>query len=86
MRTYKFTEEESSNVRQIGYDTGTEEMSVVFKDGKTRYVYSNVPAATAGNVIFAPSIGVAVRALLVDAGFKFRKELVGEPAAPVPAD
>lgn len=86
MRTYNFTEKESGNVRQVGYDLETQEMSVVFKDGKTRYVYSNVPEGTAALVIFAKSLGSAVSTLLVKGGFTFRKELVAEPAAAVPAD
>ncbi len=73
-RYYEFTEEQSSNVRKIGYDLEKQEMPVVFKDLKVRYVYENVAVAVAGMVIFSESVGYGVNKYLVRSGHKFRKE------------
>ena len=85
MRYYEFTEEQSANVREIGYDLKKMEMAVVFKDRDFRYVYKNVSYATAGTVIFSDSLGQAVNRYLVQGGLKFDKVPVGE-RGPRPPD
>ena len=73
MRTYTFTETESSNVRRVGYDCDTKVMSVVFKDLKFRYDYQAVQPDVAAAIIFADSVGERINALLVRSGAVFVK-------------
>lgn len=47
---------ESSNVEQIGYDVGTSELHVIFKDG-SHYAYLNVPEHIFGELKDATSVG-----------------------------
>lgn len=73
MRTFTFTETESSNVRRVSYDCATRVMSVVFKDLKFRYDYKDVEPATAAAIIFGDSIGERINSHLVRSGVAFEK-------------
>jgi hypothetical protein len=74
MRTFTFAPEESSNVRQIGYDPQLQIFRVVFgSDESVAYEYEGVPAHVAAQVTYAESVGAAVRARLVNGGYKTNK-------------
>lgn len=47
---------DSSNISQIGYDIGTEELYIEFRSGST-YVYSGVPDSTVDDLVHADSKG-----------------------------
>jgi len=51
-----FTDEQSSNVREISYDPESNEMSVTFKGG-SKYLYAAVPVDVYQGALDAPSIG-----------------------------
>lgn len=61
---------ESSNVSAVGYDAKTERMAVQFKSGGL-YHYHGVPAKAADAVLTAKSVGSAVRATLVQGGYRY---------------
>lgn len=46
----------SSNVQQVGYDSETKELSIVWSKGK-RSIYSGVPEELAEQLANAPSVG-----------------------------
>jgi hypothetical protein len=46
----------SSNIKAVGYDPGTKELTVQFRSGST-YRYDGVPATTYADLIDADSIG-----------------------------
>lgn len=47
---------DSSNIEQVGYDSDTMELHVVFKDGAL-YVYTDVPVQIFEELLVAPSKG-----------------------------
>lgn len=61
---------ESSNVSAVGYHAPSQRMAVQFKSGGL-YHYHGVPQKTATAVLDAKSVGSAVRAHLVQGGFRF---------------
>jgi hypothetical protein len=47
---------DSSNIEQIGYDSDSMELHIIFKDGAL-YVYANVPVQIYEELLSAPSKG-----------------------------
>ena len=60
----------SSNIRSIGYESGT--LEVEFKDGSV-YQYDNVPPSVHSGLMSAPSHGEYMDRHVKKAGFKYRK-------------
>lgn len=53
----------SSHVSKVGYDAGSKELEIEFKNGKTA-VYQDVPSDVANLVVNAPSVGSAIHTFL----------------------
>lgn len=63
---------ESSNVAAIGYDEASKRMAVSFKSGGL-YHYLDVDRKAADSVLEAKSAGSAVRAVLIQGGYKYER-------------
>ena len=56
---------DSSMIYAVGYDAGAEELTVVFKNGRT-YCYEEVPADVHEALLVAESKGQFMRAEIID--------------------
>jgi hypothetical protein len=52
----QMTQVQSSNVAEVGYNSDTEELQIIFLNGSS-YLYLNVPQNEYENLLQAPSIG-----------------------------
>jgi hypothetical protein len=78
MRTYVLTPEQSSQVKEIGYDPQKCELSVVFRNSPTfRYHYPGVAPGDVTEVMFGGSVGSNMRRVIITPwGKNFTKEEV----------
>jgi len=65
-------EVKSSNLAKVGYDSATNTLKVLFKDGQ-EYWYSNVPSELHENMMKAESIGKFFVSQVKAAKFPYKK-------------
>ena len=77
-----FVDVESSQIKMVGFDWSAQILTIIFhgrvkKDGSVTppvaYRYFDVPGATVGAILFAPSVGSAFDVLVKRGGFRFEK-------------
>ena len=72
MAVLTFSNEKSSRIVGMSYDTNTQELKIEFKRGGT-YSYEEVPQEIFEALKVAPSIGQAFNDLVKGGGFLFHK-------------